>query len=346
MGLTPEQIPDIIGLTLNYYLKGKWTDLSMEFPDYIASNLINDKNVTEFGGPQITFQLQVRNNGLARVTGMWEPDVTDVSDLSISGTVPWSLLTVNWSYHAFESEVQTDRETIVQMVVMRDHAAKNDMVKLNESLLWGQPSATGQNSTNPRGIAYWLQKASSANAGDFVGGNPSSGLNRAGIDSNTYTSWKNFAWTYTNPTVDDMIKKVKNSIYMTQFIAPNPMPEIAYGKADRTIYTTRAVQEPLERLAENRNENLGSDVAKYYQTVTIAGIPLKAVHYLDSNDSTNPLYGVNWKVFRPYVKKGANMRKTVVTPGRPQHLVTTVHYDTMMNYVCFDLRQCFVGSVG
>jgi hypothetical protein len=142
-----------------------------------------------------------------------------------------------------------------------------------------------------------------------------------------------------------MIKKVKDSIYNTNFVAPAPHPDIAYGKADRTIYTTRAVQEPLERLAENRNENLGSDVARYYQTVTIAGIPVKAVFYLDNNDTSNPLYGVNWKVFRPYVKRGWNMKRTVVTPGRPQHLVTTVHYDTMMNYVCFDLRQCFVGHV-
>jgi hypothetical protein len=343
MGLTPEQIPDIINLTVDHYLKDKWTDLSMEFPEYIASKLISDKNITEFGGPQINFKLQVRNNGLARFTGMWEPDVTDVKDLSIEGTVPWSLMTCNWSWHAMEQAVQTDRETIVQMIMMRDHAAKNDVIELTEAALWGQPSSSTD--TRPRGIPYWLQKASSANAGDFVGGDPSSGLNRAGIDSDTYTAWKNFAFTYINPTVDDMIKKVKDSIYNTNFVAPAPHPDIAYGKADRTIYTTRAVQEPLERLAENRNENLGSDVARYYQTVTIAGIPVKAVFYLDNNDTSNPLYGVNWKVFRPYVKRGWNMKRTVVTPGRPQHLVTTVHYDTMMNYVCFDLRQCFVGHV-
>lgn len=344
MGLTPEQIPDVIALTLNYYIKGKWTDLSLDYPEYVASQLITDKNVAEFGGPQITFPLQVRNGQQARVTGMWEPDVTGVEDLAIQGTIPWSNLTNNWSYNAMESDVQTDRETIVQIVLMRDHACKNAMVVLQEQLLWGQPTAAA-NDSRPRGIPYWLQKAATANAGDFVGGNPSSGLNRASINSDTYTSWKNFAWTYINITVDDMIKKVKNSIYETNFIAPVPMPEIAYGKSDRTIYTNRAVQEPLERLAENRNENLGSDVAKYYQTVTIAGIPVKAVHYLDDNDTTNPLYGVNWKVFRPYVKRGWNMKRTVVTPGRPQHLVTTVHYDTMMNYACFDLRQCFVGHV-
>lgn len=343
MGLTPDQIPDIINLTLQGYVRGKWTDLSLEFPDYIASNLINEKNLTEFGGYQINFKLQVRNNDLARVTGMWEPDVTDVKDLSIEGYVPWSLLTVNWSYHAMESAIQTDRETIVQEILMRDHACRNDMVVLNESLLWGQPA--NSTDTRPRGIPYWLQKASSANAGDHVGGNPSSNLYRANINSDTYTSWKNYAFTYTNVSSDDLCKKVKNAIYETNFIAPNPMPEIGYGKADRTIYTVRNVQEQLERMAENRNENLGSDVAKYYQTVTVAGIPIRAVHYLDANDSTNVLYGVNWKVFRPYVKKGWNMKRSVVEPGRPQHLVTTVHYDTMMNYVCFDLRQCFVGHI-
>src|SRR5689334_9859705 len=137
MGLTPEQIPDIINLTTDYYLKDKWTDLSMEFPEYIASNLINDKNVVEFVGAEIAFKLQVRNNGLARFTGMWEPDVTDVKDLSIGGIVPWSLMTCNWSWHAMEQAVQTDRETIVQMIMMRDHASKNDVIELTEAALWG-----------------------------------------------------------------------------------------------------------------------------------------------------------------------------------------------------------------
>lgn len=342
MPLTPEQIPDFINLTLDHFIKAKWTDLSLEFPEYIASQIINDKNVREFGGPQISFKLQTRNGGLARVTGMWEQDVTDVVDLSIDGTVPWAMLTANWSYHAAEPDLQTDRETIVQIVQMREHAARNDVVELNEQLLWTQPASSADK--RPRGIPYWLQKASSANTGDFVGGNPSSGLNRADIDSSTYTRWKNYAFSYTNVTTDDMIKKVKNAVYKTNFVAPVPMPEIAYGKTDRTIYTVRAVEEPLERLAENRNENLGSDVARYYQTVTIAGIPIKAVHYLDANTSDQPLYGVNWKVFRPYVRRGWNMKRTV-RQAPFQHLAQTIHYDTWMNYVCFDLRQCFVGSV-
>jgi hypothetical protein len=138
--------------------------------------------------------------------------------------------------------------------------------------------------------------------------------------------------------------KLKRALRYTNFVPPDPHPQLGFGQADRTIYTTYAVVEPLERLAESRNDNLGADVARYLNRVTVGSVPFRDVPYLTENDSTNPLYGINWKTFRPFVKKGCDRRRTGPVPAPKQHTVRNVFIDTWMGYMCIDLRPNFVGA--
>ena len=344
MALRPDQVDDFVNLTLSNFKVNRWTDISLEYPEYISSRVINEKNVVERGGADIRFKLQTKNTGLARNTGLYAQDVTGVEDLTTEGVIPWTKQTVNWSYDIDEPLFQSDRETIVGELLVREHACMNDMAELNEENLWSAPTSTSD--ARPMGIPFWLQKdASTTPAGAFNGGNPSGFTSgAAGINSTTYTRWKNWAFGYTNVTPDDLVVKIKKSLYSTKFMAPNPHPEVGFGESKYHIFTTYDVREPLERLAETRNDNLGNDVAKYINNVLVGGVPVEAVHYLDSNDGTaDPLYGVNWKAFRPFLKRGANMRQTQKRAPL-QHTVREVHYDTWMNYACYNRRLCWVGS--
>ena len=65
---------------------------------------------------------------------------------------------------------------------------------------------------------------------------------------------------------------------------PIQHPNLQQGTSDYEILTTYRVQEPLERLAETRNDNLGS-VARYMNQVTIGGVPLSWVPYLENDTS-------------------------------------------------------------
>lgn len=343
--LTPEQIDDLVMLTLPLYKKYKWTDLSLEYPEYISSTLITEKNVIEMGGPLIKFFLKVKNTGTARISGMFQPDQTKVDDVMVSATVPWSMLTVNYSYDIYEDMFQSDRETLIRLLTVRDHDAMSDMAELQEECLWTAPSSPTD--TRPMGIPFWLQKdATTAPDGGFHGGNPSGfSAGRAGLSSVDYPRWRNWTFGYTTVTSDDLVKKVKKSLVFTDFRPPVPHPELGYGKSDYQIFTTYRVQEQLERLAETRNDNLGKDVARYMGQVTIGGTPVRMVHYLENNDTSDPIYGVNWKVFRPFVKKGCNMRRHPPKTSARMHTVKEVHIDHWMNYVCYNLRNCFVGSL-
>lgn len=342
--LTPDQVNDFVQLTLSHFKKNKWTDLSLEHQEYVSAQIISSKKVVEQGGKDISFRVKTRNTGNARITGLYAQDQAKVEDVMIDASVGWSKQTTNWSYDVDEDLFQSDPETIISILKIREHDALSDMAELMEECMWSAPASTADK--RPMGIPFWLQKNNSTE-GDFLGGNPSGfGAGAAGVDSNLYPRWRNWTFGYSEVSTLDMVRKFKKALAFTNFIPPVPHPQLGFGGAGYAAYTTYRVVEPLERLAESRNDNLGSDVARYINAVTIGGVPIKWVPFLENNDTSDPIYGVNWKVLRPYVKSGGDMRrsKPMPAPGHTQHTVRTVHIDNWMNWICFNRRACFVGS--
>ena len=344
--LTPDQIDDLVTNTTKEFKKGKWTDISLDYQRYVSGEFINDKRLVEQGGTEIQWQLQVSNTGTAVNSGLYAEDVTAVDDVTISASVPWSKQTVSWSFDVDESLFQSDKETIVEMLMVREHAALNKMHELNEVNLWSEPSTSSDK--RPMGVPFWIRKdATTTVAGGWNGGNPTgSGLTGgcAGVSSTTYPNWRNWTFGYAAVTPDDLVVKLKRALRYTNFVPPDPHPTLGFGGVDYVIYTTYNVVEPLERIAESRNDNLGADVARYLNRVTVAGVPFRDVPYLTENDSTDPLYGINWNDFRPFVKKGCDRRRTKPTPAPKQHTVRNVFVDTWMGYMCINRRTQFVGS--
>jgi len=343
MALTPEQIPDFVALTQNVVKRGKWTDLSLDLQSYVSATMMK-KKVVEVGGPYIEFPVQTKNTDTARNVGMLTQDVTNIEDIATTGKIPWTKQTVNWSFTVEEEMFQSDRETIVKLLTMREHAAMNSAVELDEQNLWSAPTSTADK--RPMGIPFWAQKdATTTPGGAFNGGNPSgftSGC--AEISSTTNPAWRNWTFGYANATQDDLIVKLKKAIAFTNFQPPVPHPELGFGADDYAMFTTYRVSEPLERLAESRNDNLKGDLARYVNAVTVAGIPIRWVPYLQENDTSDPIYGINWKVLRPYVKKGGYRKRYAPKEAPHQHGVYNVFIDTWMNWACYNRRALFVGS--
>jgi hypothetical protein len=341
--LTPDQIDDFVNLTLQNFKRNKWTDISLEYQDYVFAKIVRDKSVVEEGGPQIAFKVKTRNTGNARNTGLYDQDQLGVEDVTIAAQVPWAKQTTGFAYDVDEDLFQSDRETIVRILQLREHDAMSDMAELNEENLWTAP--TSPSDRRPMGIPFWLQKNTSNLEGAFLGGNPAGFTSgAAGISSVDVPRWRNWTFGYNKVNRDDLVRKIKRSLTFTNFRAPVPHPEVGYGDTKYEMYSTYRVQEPLERLAESRNDNLGADVAKYMNQVTIGGVPLRWVPYLEDNDTSDPIYGINWKVMRPYSKKGANMRRSAPKVAAKQHNVREVFIDNWMNFACVNRRLCFVGS--
>jgi hypothetical protein len=344
--LTPDQIDDLVTNTTKAFKRSKWEDISLEYQTYVSGEFINDHRIVEQGGTEIQWQLQVANTGTSVNSGLWAQDVTAVDDITISASVPWSKQTASWSYDVDEPLFQSDKETIVEMLLIREHSCMNKLHELNEVNLWSEPSSSSDK--RPMGIPFWIRKSSTTADGGFTGGNPTAtGLTGgcAGVDSTTYPKWRNWSFNYTAVTPDDLVRKIKKALRYTRFVAPHPHPELGFGGVDYVIYTTYAVVEPLERLAESRNDNLGADVARYLNRVTVAGVPFRDVPYLTETDTSNPLYGVNFRSMRPFVKKGCNMRRSGPLTAPAQHTVRNNFIDTWMGYMCINRRDQWIGYV-
>ena len=342
--LTHDAISDFTTATISNFRRLKYTDISLDYQNYVSADILDEKRVVEDGGDQIKFDIKKSNTGTFRNTGLYAQDVTSDEDVLTQGAVPWTKQTVSWSYDIDLPEFQTDKDTIVRLLQLKEHNAMNDLVEGNEQNLWTAPSGTSDK--RPMGIPFWIQKdATTTVGGAFNGGNPTGFTSgAAGVSSTTYPNWRNWTFGYTTASADDLVAKMKKAMQFTRFMAPVPTPELGYGKADFVVYTTYRVLEPLERLAETRNDNLGNDVAKYINNVLVGGVPIKWVPYLEANDTSDPVYGINWKQFRPYVKSGCYMRRTGPFRKDGQHTVRNVFLDTWMNYCSYNRRNLWVGS--
>lgn len=350
MPLTIDQLDDFVTLTLDSFKRHAWTDLSLPYQHYVSHRFFQKRTVKEKPGPYLSWRIQTKHEGNARNTGPYAQDVTNVDDVMTKAQIPWRIQTTNFSYSVFEEEFQSDNaDVIVNELKVREHSALVAMAELNENNLWTAPTSPTDN--RPHGLPYWMVKnplngAGNPDEGSFSGGNPSghpAGV--AGLDSTTNAQWRNWTFGYKAVTREDLVRKVKKALRFTHFMPPVASPNLNMGAADHQIFTTERVLEPLEALAESRNDNLGPDVARYMNQVTIGGCSVEWVPWLQENDTTDPLYGINWQVFRPFAKSGMQMKRHKPKQAAHQHDVREVHIDNVGNYECTNRRALWVGSL-
>lgn len=343
--LSPADFVDFAQLTLSRFTKKSWIDISLGSQHYIAaSKLYTSKKVVERGGTNVRWEVQVRNGQAARNVTLLQPDQMSIQDLMTYATVPFRKQTNSFSFGLEEEEFQSGPELIIDVLKVREHACMNALFELMEDNLWQAPQTTTEN--RPYGVPFWIKKdATTTVGGAFNGGNPTGFSDGAGgISSTTYTRWKNWTFGYTNVDRDDLVAKVRKAMRYCEFKNPHAFAQLDAGKSNWGFYTTETVLAGLELLLDSRNDNLGVDLAKYMGSVLINGSPVEWVPYLNDNDSTNPFYGINWTVFKPFVKSGWDMKRSEPIQQPFQHNWWTVHIDHWCNYLCENRRRCFVGS--
>lgn len=339
--LLPDQLDDLVNLTLKKYERGRWVDLSLDLQFYFCTKLFKKGRIRSMSGPKYNWKLQTTNTGTARHTELFDIDQTAVKDLTTEAEIPYTKQTVNFSYDVDEEVFNTSPEEIVDVIAVRRHSAYNDYFELMEEAIWSAPSSSTESPRTPFGIPFWIQKNSTEG---FNGGNPSGfSSGAAGVDSTTYTNWKNYTAPYTNVTRDDFIKKLKKAAEYCRFKAPHDFKELGSG-VNFEFVTTYSVREELEILVESRNDNLGTDLGTYNGgQIMFRSSPVQWVPYLTENDSSNPFYGINWNTFFLATKKGKQglqWSKPMIAPN--QHTVKTVHGDGWTQIGCNNRRGNFV----
>ncbi len=130
MALRPEQIEDIDNLTLDYFERTDYVDVSLDKQRYILEDALGGKGgrkIARKGGKQLTWKVKNRNLGSFRQSGLYGVEQSENQDLSKSATIPWTKQIVGYNYDIDEEAFQGDSETeIIDLLEMRVQAMWND----------------------------------------------------------------------------------------------------------------------------------------------------------------------------------------------------------------------------
>ena len=215
-----------------------------------------------------------------------------------------------------------------------------------ETNFWSKPGSSSD-SLDPFGVPYWVTTTGYSTTGGFDGGRPVGFTDVGGLDPNTYPRWKNWTYKYVNVSKPDLIRGWREAATKTDFRPPVDGPYSNMGSM-WGYYTNYSVLSTLEEILESQNDNLGNDVASKDSLTTFRRIGVEWVPWFDNNsgttDTTDPVYGLNWSVFKPCFLTGEYMKETKVKPHPYQHRTLVQYTDLTHNFFCVDRRKNFVLS--
>jgi hypothetical protein len=337
MGLAYSEIDDAVLTTQETLIKrGAFLDMQTDLSNHVAVREMWKRRMKQFlGGLDWTFQIQMDHNHSARAVGLYESDGSSINDTMVEGKVSVRHVNANYIYDQREPAFQRGGVAIVDLVKSRYVAMMVSFYELLEGFLWSKPTDSSDTKT-PFGVAYWVVK--NATEG-FNGGNPAGFTDgRAGISTGTYPRYANYTATYSAVSKQDLVRKMRRAHRQQQFRSPVSHATPVVGGMANGIYLGDTVIGLVEEILEANNMALGNDLASKDGRTLFKGTPLTYAPKLDE-DSTDPLYMLDWEHLAVGVMEGweNNLSKPEPVPGK--HLVRRVDLDVSLNMIATDLRR-------
>lgn len=346
-------LADLITTSLPDLGRLKFQDLGTKYYSTIALKRIFNKNKNKNAGdigPSVRFNIMHDIGGSFRFVGLGFTATANIKNVMTYGEIPWRGFTWNWSMIAEEPAMNSGASKIVDLMEVRRLSEFATVVVGLEQQLWATPDANDEEGVFP--IPYYIVKsnteATAANSDGFNGTVPSGFTAVAGLDPTTgYNSgstggrYRNYATQYTTVAKTDLIRKMRRGAVYTAFEPiVEEIPQYDMGD-DMGWYTNYAVTSVLEEILEAQNESLGKDVASMDGKALFRGAPIVTVQELD-NDTTNPVYGIQWATFSFKRLKGHWMKdyKVGINPNQPT--MATVHNVSRTNLLCYNRRRNMV----
>lgn len=339
--LLATQLGDLVQTTLRNLGKPKFTEIATNIQKHTAmKNLLKKNRITIQGGYGIQWDVMVGQTGAAANVGLGASDTVNIMDVMTQATADWRNSTTNWALIGQEEAMNASEERIVDLVQTRRIAAMISLAELMETNFWGPPvSATDY--TTPWGVNTWIVK----NATEGFNGAAPSGYTTIGLNPTTYPNWNNWTYQYTAVSRDDLIRHWRKAADFTDFEPPvDGIPTFNTGDS-YGFYCNYGVYGPLVEALDSQNENLGNDLDKYSGSVHFRRVPVTWVPKLEA-DTTNPLYGINWGVFKTFVLNGWWLKQTDVPIYPGQHTMQAHFLDSTYQWAPRDRRRNFVMATG
>ena len=341
MGLHATDLGDLDLGTLRDLGRMKLTDLmsSLQHHKTIKAMTAPGRIKTFGGGKEFQFNLQYQTSGTARSVGLGYTAVTNIRDTTAQGNHPFRHGTFNYSFEDRELLFNRGGAEIFDVLDTRRRSAFADWVEHEELKVWRCPASSDVDS--PHGIPYWVVKN---NTVGFNGGAPSGYTTVGGINPSTGVGgkWKNYSGQYTAITEADLVDKMETAMDLTKFEPLTDQGPSDYNTGDKyVLFCNQATRQGFKRIAKSFNDSLGFDLDPAAGKVMFRRVGIEWIAKLDE-DTTNPVYGINFGVFKTAVLKGDWMHETKIDKNPLQPRMKSVHVDCTRNYYTYDRRRHFV----
>jgi len=353
MSYTYDQLAGLVAFTHTRYPRNELT-VTWDDHNFEAARIFNEESMKKQGGTTITGKAILSPTGNARYVGYYEIDELSQGETVHEFTMPWARVTTNWSWDEFEIlQNKSNPEGFIDLAQAKEMQAMWDLANLFEAALWQAPTSASDDKY-PRGIPYYIRMADAdaTSVGDFVGQtirfrNGTTSYECAGINANTYSTWKNWADTYT--TVDNtLITKLRKAFLYARFKAPLGATQFEVRKsAKRRIYTGFSNKVAMFDYLDAKDdvhqtkEAFGRMVVTEGTDMLINGHDVMAIDSLEgatdpvTGDTTDPWYCIDFAHFMPIVYAGYWMNiRGPVHGGTKQHTVWTMFKDGAHNIWC------------
>jgi hypothetical protein len=316
----------------------KFTDISSPLQRYVAMSRLMKKSRVDFysAGWGVQWDVMIDDNGSAEFVGLYNSDNVNQKNLFTQGNTTWRHITWNWAMDEREVVMNGSARRIVDLMRARRIAAFISAIKKFERAFWRCPAST--NTTDPYGAPYWIVKN---NTQGFNGGLPSGYSDVGGIVPATVSAWQNYTDQYALMTEDDGIEKWARAADFTYFEPPVENTPTFNTGDDYGFYTTYRTYVATKRQLKGQNDDLGFDVDPMNGKPSFRRVPITWVPQLDE-DTTDPVYGVNWGEFKTAGLRSLWLKETVIPKMAGQHMVSVNHSDTSLQWLTRDRRRHFV----
>lgn len=339
--LTAPQINDLIVTTLRDLGKNRYTEIATNLQKHTAMRNLFKKNRVELtSGFGLQWDVKVAQTNAAQNVGLGATDVVNDIDTMTQATADWRNTSTNYAIIGQVMDMNREPSRIVNYVASKRTDSLISLAELMENNFWGPPVAASDNLT-PWGVNTWFVK----NATEGFNGGAPSGYTTIGLNPTTYPNWNNYTAPYTDITKTDLIRKWRKAATFTGWQPPvDGIPSFNTGD-DYGFYTNYGVIGPCEELLEAQNDDLGPDIASQDGQLMFRRTPVVWVPKLEA-DTTNPVYGLNWGLFKTFILQGWWLKETNVPVYPGQHTISAHFIDCTYQWAARSRRESFVISNG
>jgi len=302
---------DLANGTLAFFDRNSLIDLASDQQNYLfIPELFNKHRMQLDGGDTIDWFALVNKSTTAHHAGHYVQRIIETKDVTAQASIRWGR-TVE-SFGVDEAAIRMNAGNQVKLIDLfgsKRAASWLGFLELVESTLSGHPGQS--DGITPFGMkSYCVKKITGSSAtypGEFGGGNPSGFSSGIGLNSSTYSGWKNYTLKYTDVSADDSVKGMRACMGQTAWKTPlrSKIESMVTdgGRPNLQVYMKPQLVWEHEALAQLQNDQLGDDLFKFAGSTRVNGHPLVEMRALDS-DSDDPIYGFDWGVAKIAVLKG------------------------------------------